>query len=222
MKSSSDQLRSAITSSYSITGSPLDHIVAFPDIHRFAKYLALTSHIIRASTDLMHCAIQQSKTISDDRNSALESYLNHHIDEENDHYEWIREDLLLLEKFIGNKIDYFSLVDSPEVQAVAGSVYYQIRNISHWSVFGYMALLETFPPSIETLSSLERILGAPKSAFRTLAAHSELDVNHSDEIYEFIDAVGLSEIEIAAARKSAIYSIQLYSQCISSIIVNDE
>jgi hypothetical protein len=190
MTTTSRTLRPLATAANRLIGSPLDVLSESPDRRLFYMYMATSCHIIRASIDIMECMIGQFPNI--DRYHQVLNYLRIHIAEENNHYEWLVEDL----KEASNQyVEYLNLTAIGPVFSIPGTAYYYIRNINPMSGFGYISALESNPPDKIRLKELAELCSVPESALRTLLLHSDADVDHIEDLYDIIESNNVNDDE---------------------------
>ncbi|WP_240889995.1 iron-containing redox enzyme family protein [Pseudomonas sp. TMW22090] len=148
-------------------------------------------------------------------NPKLTPYLEKHMEEESNHYEWALEDLRCA---TDKSESYLTNTLCAEVLAVPGIAYYQIRNITPFAVIGYMLALESHPPTVQAISYLQAKTSLDESAFRTLAIHAEADVGHAAEIYELIDSIKPDDREYCAIRSSLLMTNIAYGAACRAIL----
>lgn len=147
----------------------------------FAEYLRRLRHIVRASVPLMDEARTRIYS-SGYGNPAVIDYLAHHIIEESGHDRWLENDLKEVEDGVG-------LSDEPHATAMrfVGEAHYLIRYCSPLAVLGYIAAIETAPPTNEYLGSLERVANG-KGLF-ALTEHARLDAGHAADFWSLLSGV---------------------------------
>jgi hypothetical protein len=182
----------------------------------YPEYLFTVHCIIRASVPLMETAQRRSRELApkDPVSAALDPYFEEHIPEERDHDEWLLGDLEVLGK---ERSSVLARPPSPTVAAAVGAQYYWIRHYHPVGLLGYIALLEGYPPSPELLGELAERTGYDEAAFRTLAAHAELDPGHRDELDAVIDALPVTEEQSTVMGLSAISSVQMLARGVDEI-----
>ena len=207
-------LRIVISAMEKITGSPLEKVLcSATPLDAFASYLAATAHIIRASTDLMKCAADLLYTHS--ISNRLHTYFLDHVQEEYEHYDWILKDLSRLDCDTSLML---SQTRTHEVTAVPGIGYYYIRNINPICVVGYIAVMESSPPTDEVISRLQSATGACEDSFRTLRAHGTLDLDHADELFTLLGSLELSNTEKLNINEMALRTLTSYSAAMASVL----
>lgn len=184
-----------------------DRICSHPRVREvYPEYLRVSHGILRGSVPLMETARDQALFLADhdDVAAAVASYLEHHIPEELDHDEWLLDDL----EVVGlDRSTVLSRSPGPSVAALVGAQYYWIFHYHPVALLGYIAVLEGYPPSMAMIEGLIARTGYPRSAFRTLIAHSELDPGHSDELDELVDRLPLTRDQAGAVGLSAISTV---------------
>lgn len=181
----------------------------------YAEYLVTMHGIIRASVPLMRAATAQAAELRGDPIAAgLVEYLAEHIDEEADHDEWLLEDLELI------GVPRASVIERPPTSTVAalvGAQYYWMLHYHPVALLGYIAVLEGYPPDPHDVERLEERTGYPRDAFRTLAAHAELDQHHRDELFATIDGLPLTEPQERVLGVSAVYTVHMTAQALDEV-----
>jgi pyrroloquinoline quinone (PQQ) biosynthesis protein C len=135
----------------------------------------------------------------------LAEYLEHHVEEELDHDEWLLGDLELIGV---DRADVLARAPSPGVAALVGSLYYWVLHYHPVAVLGYAAVLEGYPPSPALIDGMEQRTTYDRQAFHTLIAHSELDPGHSEELFELVDRLPLSRAQAGVIGLSAITTVE--------------
>jgi hypothetical protein len=182
----------------------------------YPEYLFVSHCIIRASVPLMVTARDQaSKAAEEDPVAAsVAVYYEQHIDEELNHDEWLLDDL---EAIGGDRSTFLLRPPPPVVAAVAGAQYYWIHHYHPVALLGYIAVLEGYPPSNALIDALRRNTGHSESAFRTLIAHSELDLHHRDEFDEMLDELPLTPEHASIIALSALSTVKLLARAFDSV-----
>src|SRR5690606_21089810 len=91
-----------------------------------------------------------------------------------------------------------SRMPSHNVAALVGSQYYWINHYHPVTLLGYIAVLEGSANGSTHIHELMERVELPSSIFRTYLMHSEVDVDHKDELYHAIDDLPLEESHISA------------------------
>jgi Iron-containing redox enzyme len=182
----------------------------------YPEYLVTMHGIIRASVPLMETARIRAAGLptSDAVAAGLITYLSEHIPEEADHDEWLLEDLELLGP---RRSSVLAKAPSSTVAALVGAQYYWILHYHPVALLGYIAVLEGYPPDPADVEKLAARTGFVPDAFRTLAAHAELDQHHRDELFEAIDQLPLSEAQVDALGLSAVYTVHMTTRALEEV-----
>jgi Iron-containing redox enzyme len=183
----------------------------------YPAYLITLHTIVRATVPLMQAALGRAREVADadEAARALRPYLERHIEEERDHDEWLLEDL---ERLGIDRRQALTRVPSPSVAALVGSQYYWTFHYHPVALLGYFAFAEGYPPTPTLIETLATGTGLPPGAFRTIAAHGELDPRHRDELDQVIDALPLTpDLEVAMGL-SAISSIGHMTRCVEGVL----
>jgi hypothetical protein len=182
----------------------------------YPEFLFTTHSIIRASVPLMEAARARAEALSaaDPVSAALARYLRTHIDEERDHDEWLVEDMAVLGI---ERAWILARPPSPTVAALVGAQYYWIHHFHPVGLMGYIAVLEGYPPSPELLDEMAELSGHPREAFRTLAAHAELDPGHKEELELALDALPLTRAQSEVVGLSAICTVRALARAFDEV-----
>jgi hypothetical protein len=147
--------------------------------------------------------------------AALAPYLEEHIEEEQDHDEWLLDDLELLGR---ERSAVLARPPSPTVASLVGAQYYWIFHYHPVTLLGYISLLEGYPPSTELIQRLIDASGYPREAFRTMIAHAELDPGHRDELNELLDSLPLTHEQSIALGVNAMFSVDMFTRAIDEVV----
>lgn len=182
----------------------------------YPAYLRTSHWIIRASVPLMETALERAQATADDPVAAgLAEYLDHHMDEELGHDEWLLEDLEVL------GVTRAAVLAEPPSAAVAslvGAPYYWILHYHPVAVLGYIALLEGYPPTIAEVDLLMERTGYGRDAFRTLIRHAELDPLHRDDLDEAIDRLPLSPEHTAVIGICGLHTVEAFTRVLAELL----
>jgi hypothetical protein len=78
-------------------------------------------------------------------------------------------------------------------------------------------VLEGYPPSNALIDALRTNTGHSENAFRTLIAHSELDLHHRDEFDEMLDELPLAPEHASIIALSALSTVKLLARAFDSV-----
>jgi hypothetical protein len=182
----------------------------------YPEYLFTLHCVIRASVPLMETAVGRSRSLApgDAVAAELAEYLREHIEEERDHDEWLLGDL---ESLGVERSTVLARPPSPTVACAAGAQYYWILHYHPVALLGWVGLLEGYPPTPEMLDELMARTGYGREAFRTLAAHAELDPHHRDGLFQALDRLPLTAEQSAVVGLSAMSSVHLLAKALDEI-----
>lgn len=183
----------------------------------YPEYLFATHCIIRASVPLMETALERARSIAvkDAVAAGVADYLVEHIPEEEDHDEWLLDDLEVL------GIARSTVLERPPsatVAALVGAQYYWILHHHPVALLGYVALLEGNPPTPGLIEELVQRTGYDRRAFRTLIAHGELDPHHRDELDEMLEGLPLTEDQSTVLGLSGMFSTHMLARVIDEVV----
>jgi hypothetical protein len=183
----------------------------------YPEYLVATHGIIRASVPLMERALERAREApaEDQAAAGLAAYLEHHMDEERGHDDWLLEDLEVLGL---PREDVLARPPSASVAALVGAQYYWIEHFDPVAILGYIGLLEGYPPTIGYVDELITRTGYEREAFRTLIRHAELDPLHRDDFDEALDRLPLSAERADVIGLSALYSVLAFTRVLDDVL----
>jgi Iron-containing redox enzyme len=183
----------------------------------YPAYLRTSHWIIRASIPLMETALERAQaTAAEDPVAAgLAEYLDHHVDEELGHDEWLLEDLAVLGV---PRADVLAEPPSAAVASLVGAPYYWILHYHPVAVLGYIALLEGYPPTIAEVDLLMKRTGYGRDAFRTLIRHAELDPLHRDDLDEAIDRLPLVPEHTAVIGICGLHTVEAFTRVLGELV----
>jgi Iron-containing redox enzyme len=181
----------------------------------YPEYLVATHGVIRASVPLMERALERAQATEDPAAAGLAEYLEHHVDEERGHDDWLLEDLQVLGR---SRDEVLARPPSTSVAALVGAQYYWIEHYHPVALLGYIGLLEGYPPTIADVNALMTRTGYEREAFRTLIRHAELDPLHRDDFDEMLDRLPLSPEQSAVIGLSGLYSINAFTRVVVDIL----
>jgi hypothetical protein len=185
-------------------------------VELYPEYLFTMHCVVRASVPLMETARDRAAESpeSDHVARGLASYLEQHVPEEQDHDAWLLDDLAALGY---DPSAMLARPPTPTVAAAVGAQYYWILHYHPVAVLGYIAVLEGYPPTPDMVDELAGRTGFPRAAFRTLAAHAELDPGHREEMDAALDELPLKPEQTTVLGLSAMSTVRLLAQTIDEI-----
>jgi hypothetical protein len=159
----------------------------------YPRYQAATAHAMVAMIPLMQAALERARTLAPDDPVAagLAEYLERHIPEE---LHGDEEGRAALDDLEALGIDTAAVLEArppTSIAALIGSLAFWIWCRHPVAILGMLTLegYQPHPPMIEEI--IERT-GLPRDGFRQLLLHSDVDVEHADELYRVIDSLPLS------------------------------
>jgi hypothetical protein len=181
------------------------------------RYLYTTHCMIRASVPLMRAALERSAVLADADAvaAAIAPYFTKHIREELHHDDWLLEDLAVLGY---DPAELLKQPPSASVAAMVGSQYYWIHHYHPVALFGYIAVMEGYPPTEEQVDDLVARTGFPRSAFRTMLRHAKLDPGHRDDLDRMLDTLPLTPEQVSVVGMSALQTVHLGSQAVRDVV----
>jgi hypothetical protein len=173
---------------------------------RYAGYLQAMFGLVRASVPLMELAARRCAELDRDDPVAdpLRRYFEHHIDEERDHDDWLREDIALLRSTMSG--ESWPTPHDSVVATLVGPQYYWIEHLHPIALLGYIAVLEGNAPNVGLAARVIAATGLPEAALRTVHEHAEADPGHTDDIFRLIDALPLTSDQEEAIRLSGLFT----------------
>ena len=183
----------------------------------YPDYLVTMHGVIRASVPLMERALDGSRELADRDAAAagLAAYLEHHVDEERGHDDWLLEDLAALGR---SREEVLAVPPSSAVAALVGAQYYWIEHYHPVALLGYIGLLEGYPPTIADVAALMERTGYPREAFRTVIRHAELDPLHRDDFDEALDGLPLTSEQSTLVAVSGLYTVQAFTRVFDDVL----
>jgi Iron-containing redox enzyme len=183
----------------------------------FPEFLFLMHSIIRSSVSLLNVAAQsaESQVESDPMCRDVAAYYRTHALEEMHHDEWLLDDLAA----VGiERSEVQSRIPSTAVASLVGAQYYWALHVHPVALFGYLAVLEGNPSSLQQLHEIRTNHGLPEQGFRTMVKHARLDPHHRDEMFAQIDALPLTKSHSELVALSAFHTIEHVSQGLEEIL----
>jgi len=189
---------------------------SFPN--RFKEFLIVLQSIMRASVPLMKTAEaecnQRMRDEDPDLNILLGKYYHEHSIEEEDHDEWLLDDL----NSLGISREQV-LSEKPRaiVAELVGSQYYWIHHLHPVTLLGYIMVFEGYPLNQGDLDRIIKKTGFSEKAFRTLSEHSSLDAHHLEELDRTLDELPISKKQEGWITLNAMYTVRKCAQILDSI-----
>lgn len=204
--SNSRILRSKIEFTMPALRAVIGRVWSAPDLtRRYADYLQTMHQMVRATVPLMAAGIARCEQLPGDPVAeGVLAYLRKHINEENGHDDWVRQDLELI---CADADTLLAAMPSKAVAEAVGAQYYWLAHHHPLCLLGHIAVLEGYPGSADLPKRLAERTGHPDKAFRTMHIHAVLDQKHRDELFEAIDALPLAAEHHSMLGVSALHTI---------------
>ena len=180
----------------------------------FVAFLILFHQIIRASVPLMVAARDEARSRSDPLCADLATYLDGHIAEEQDHDDWLLNDLNAAG---AERETVLARTPLPRVASMVGAQYYWIHHHHPVAVLGYIAVLESNPPSVAHIDRIKRQSGLPDAAFDSYRMHGEADHDHMASFNSALDQLPLTPALAGLIGMSMANTAQLLAECIDGL-----
>jgi pyrroloquinoline quinone (PQQ) biosynthesis protein C len=172
--------------------------------------------IMHASVPLMVSVRDRALRFKNDETAEITArYLEAHIQEEEQHEEWLLQDL----GEIGfNREEVLRNVPGAGVATLVGAQYFWSSQYHPVAIFGYLAVLEGYPPLTSQLKEIQSRAGFPAKAFRCLIAHAEDDPEHLADINRTLDKMSLTLEQSKLIALSAFHTIDAVAAIFEQLI----
>lgn len=190
--------------------SASDSFWRHPDLQELLPRFLVQLHcVMSGSMLLMTAARDRARLLRGDRVAEIVArYLDAHIEEEKDHDDWLLADL----ETIGvTRDEVRETLPSAAVISLMAAQSVWMFHAHPVALFGYLAVLEGYPPLAHQLHEIKVRTGYPDTAFRCLMAHAEDDPNHIAEINNALDEMPLSPEQTQLVGLSALHTIDAIS-----------
>jgi hypothetical protein len=197
--------------------SASNHFWTHPDLAtHLPDFLVQLHRVMRSGISLMRTARDRALMLPDDAVAAqAAAYLEMHIDEEKDHDQWLLDDIATL----GIPAeDVFRTTPLPSVVSLLGAQYFWMLHIHPVTVFGYLIVLEGYPPIVEQLEEIRIRTGLPATAFRCLKSHAEDDPDHIAALNRTLDSMPLTQEQTKFLALSAFHTIDAVASILEELI----
>jgi hypothetical protein len=179
-------------------------------------FLVQLHRVMQSGISLMRTARDLALALpSDVVATQAAAYLETHIDEEKDHDQWLLDDITTLGI---SAEDVFRTTPLPSVVSLLGAQYFWMFHIHPVTVFGYLIVLEGYPPLVEQLEEIQSRTGLPTTAFRCLKSHAEDDPDHIAALNRTLDAMPLTEEQTKFLALSAFHTIDAVASILEELI----
>lgn len=186
----------------------------------YPHYLATLYYLPATAMALMDAALQRAEAIAADDAvaGALVPYLERHMEEELHGGEPGAGVVTDLEA-IG--FDAGALRSDPppaKIAALVGAQYFWIFHGHPVALLGYLGVIEGFHPRSEAVERLVERTGLAREGFAQLFEHADLDVAHSRELDDLLDALPLTPFHEQLLGLSALQTVELLSDALLDVV----
>lgn len=183
----------------------------------FPDYLFRLYGSVRASVPLMRAARARAAELAPacEVARALVPYLDHHVEEELGHDEWLLDDMEVLGF---RREEVVSRPASSDVAELIGTYYYWIFHEHPVALLSYFSVVEGNPVRTETLDRVAATTSIPGEALRCIYRHAKLDPHHSEEVDELIDSLPLTGQQAALLETSALTVVEQLSLILRDLV----
>ncbi|HEX2918829.1 MAG TPA: iron-containing redox enzyme family protein [Edaphobacter sp.] len=204
--SNSDVLWAKIRLAEDRLNAASDEFWNHPELARLLPIFLVQLHrVMQAGLHLMQTARDRALALPDDPVARIVApYLEQHILEEKDHDDWLLDDIGTLGI---TPAQVASTSPLPAVVSLLGAHYFWALHIHPVTVFGYLIVLEGYPPLADQLKAIRKRTRLPKTAFRCLMAHADNDPHHIADLNRTLDSMPLSEEQQMYIALSAFHTI---------------
>jgi Iron-containing redox enzyme len=187
----------------------------------YPPYLAAGSYVALAMVPLMEAALERARALApnDPVAAGLAEYLEKHIPEEmhGDEPGGAAVDDL---EAVGVDVEAMRTRPLPmKVAALIGTQYFWIVQSHPVSILGFL-WLEVYPPHAPSVEELIQKTGLPRDGFRQLLLHSELDLDHGEELHRVVDSLPLEPHHEQLIALSALHTMELLIDAWLEIVTN--
>ena len=191
MVSHSQRLRETLSLAQTGLTSLIHDVWFHPQLNElYPEFLFAMYGVTVASAPAMRIAAQLcAQAGSEDLlKQFLRAYYLEHASEEEDHGEWLLDDLNSLgvpRQCVLERIPY------PSVAALVGSQYYWMEHVHPIAYLGFIAVLEA-PTQTDFLQGVSDRTGIPLASMSCHLRHAELDAGHVAEFDAMLDSLPLT------------------------------
>jgi hypothetical protein len=179
-------------------------------------FLVQLHRVMQGGLHLMRVARERALSLAGDPVASIVApYLEQHILEEQDHDDWLLDDIGTL-GISPAQVATTTPLDS--VVSLLGAQYFWALNLHPVTVFGYLIVLEGNPPLTEQLEEIRRRTRLPATAFRCLIAHADNDPHHIAELNATLDSMPLTEEQQRYLALSAFQTIDAVASVFEELL----
>jgi pyrroloquinoline quinone (PQQ) biosynthesis protein C len=197
--------------------SASDQFWTHPDLAEILPQFLIQLHrVMQSGISLMRTAKDRALSLPDDQVAArTAAYLEVHIEEEKDHDQWLLRDIQSLGI---DPADVLRATPLPAVVSLLGAQYFWMFHIHPVAIFGYLIVLEGYPPLVHQLEQIRRNTGLPSTAFRCLKSHAEDDPEHIDTLNRTLDNMPLTPDQSRYLALSAFHTIDAVASILEELL----
>lgn len=188
-----------------------------PDLAELLPAFLVQLHrVMQGGIGLMRAARDRALSLHDDPVARIVApYLDQHILEEQDHDDWLLDDIGALGISPG---EVAAATPLPSVVSLLGAQYFWALHIHPVTVFGYLIVLEGNPPLTEQLEDIRRRTRLPATAFRCLIAHADNDPHHIADLNRTLDSMPLTSEQQKYLGLSAFHTIDAVASVFEELL----
>jgi hypothetical protein len=180
------------------------------------SFLVQLHRVMNSGIALMRTARERALSLPDDLVASLAAtYLQAHIEEEQDHDEWLLQDIETLRI---PRDDVLNATPSAAVVSLLGAQYFWMLHIHPVTIFGYLIVLEGYPPLMEQLEEIRLRTGLPATAFRCLKSHADDDPDHIAALNRTLDEMPLTPTQTKFLALSAFHTIDAVASVFEELL----
>lgn len=184
--------------------------------HLLPVFLVQLHRVMGGGLHLMQTARDRALALPEDPVARVVApYLDQHILEEKDHDDWLLDDIGTLGI---SPADVAATTPVPAVVSLLGAQYFWALHIHPVTVFGYLIVLEGYPPLAEQLEAIRKRTGLPSTAFRCLIAHADNDPHHIADLNRTLDSMPLSDEQHMYLALSAFHTIDAVASVFEELL----
>lgn len=188
-----------------------------PDLaNLLPQFLVQLHRVMRSGISLMRTAKDCALSLPDDAVAAqTAAYLAMHIEEEKGHDQWLLSDIESLDI---SSSEVLHATPLPAVVSLLGAQYFWMFHMHPVAIFGYLIVLEGYPPLAHQLEQIRRNTGLPATAFRCLISHAEDDPEHIDSLNRTLNSMPLTPDQSKYLALSAFHTIDAVASILEELL----
>ena len=188
-----------------------------PDLANILPQFLIQLHrVMQSGISLMRAAKNCALSLPDDPVAIrAAAYLEMHIEEEKDHDQWLLSDI---ETLGIDPVEVLRVTPLPAVVSLVGAQYFWMFHMHPVAIFGYLIVLEGYPPLVHQLEQIRQNTGLPATAFRCLKSHAEDDPDHIDTLNRTLDDMPLTPDQSKYLALSAFHTIDAVASILEELL----